>query len=267
MLSRYKHDRIFQQKVLPTELPATTRVANPTAVILGGQPGAGKTDLLTAANLELQAKGSTVTINGDLLRPFHPQYGALQQDVPLDAARYTDHDSGRWVEKRITAAQERQVNLVIESTMRRPEVFARTAGHLHEAGYQVEARVLAVSERLSWQGVHQRYEAMLAAGDAGRFTARETHDAGASGLIDTLRQIERTKSADRVLVADRAGTVLYDNRLVNGEWRDPPKARTSSWQNAHGLAQRRRCKASSVAGTTCSTACDAGRPRRQTWLK
>lgn len=217
-----QHERIFQQDVLASRLPASTPVASPVAVILGGQPGAGKTALLAAARLELQAGGSTVTINGDTLRSFHPQYRALQEAVPLDAARYTDHDSGRWVEKLIAAAQERRINLVIESTMRLLEVFVRTAGHLHEAGYQVEARVLAISKRLSWQGVHQRYEAILSAGDAGRFSAQRTHDAGASGMLETLRQIERTKSADRVLVADRAGMVLYDNELVNGDWRDPP---------------------------------------------
>lgn len=42
-------------------------------------------------------------------------------------------------------------------------------------------------------------------------------------MLETLRQIERTRSADRVLIADRAGTVLYDNKLVNGDWRDPPR--------------------------------------------
>lgn len=84
-LTDEQHERIFQQEVLPSELPASTCVANPTAVVLGGQPGAGKTALLTAADLELQAKGSAVTINGKLLRPFHPKYRALQKAVPLDA--------------------------------------------------------------------------------------------------------------------------------------------------------------------------------------
>jgi hypothetical protein len=83
-LTDEQHERIFQQEVLPSELSASTRVANPTAVGFGVQPGAGKTALLTAAELELRAKRPTVTLNGDLLRPFHPQYRALQEAVPLD---------------------------------------------------------------------------------------------------------------------------------------------------------------------------------------
>ena len=202
----------------------------PVAVILGGQPGAGKTRLLNDASTELQVRGATVIINGDDLRSFHPAYARLRRTDPLNAARYTDHDSGRWVEKLIAAAQERRVNLVIESTMRRPDVFVRTGGQLRSAGYEVEARAMAVPERLSWQGVHQRYEATLAAGGAARFSAREAHDAGATGMLDTLRRIEQDKLAGRVLIAGgrtngaRAGPVVYDNRVENGVWREPPRA-------------------------------------------
>ncbi len=223
-LPEAKHERIFQRRVLPTLLPVSGSGGVPAAVILGGQPGAGKTRLLNDASTELQARGATVVINGDDLRSFHPAYARLQRTDPLNAARYTDHDSGRWVEKLIAVAQEHRVNLVIESTMRRPDVFVRTGGQLRSAGYQIEARAMAVPERLSWQGVHQRYEATLVAGGAARFSAREAHDAGAAGMLDTLRRIERDKLADRVLIANRAGAVLYDNQLGNGTWREAPRA-------------------------------------------
>ena len=218
------HEHIFQRRVLPSLLPVSGSGGVPVAVILGGQPGAGKTQLLNAASRELRAIGATVVINGDDLRPFHPAYERLQETDPLNAARYTDHDSGRWVEKLIAAAQERRVNLVIESTMRRPDVFVRTGGQLRSAGYEIEARALAVPERVSWQGVHQRYEATLAVAGAARFSAREAHDAGAAGMLDTLRRIEQDRLADRVLIASRTGAVLYDNRLENGVWREAPRA-------------------------------------------
>ncbi len=226
-LSEETHERIFRQAIVPDLLPLSDPLAAPVAVILGGQPGAGKTALLNQAAGDLTRLGPTVVINGDDFRSYHPRYADLQRSDPLDAARYTDHDSGGWVEKLIAAAQERRVNLVIESTMRRPEVFDRTAGQLHAAGYSVEARAMAVPERLSWQGVHQRYEAMLAQGSAARFTARDAHDAGAAGMLQTLRQVERDRSADRVLIATRDERVLYDNRLVDGIWQSQPAAAAS----------------------------------------
>ncbi len=102
------HEHIFQRRVLPRLLPVSGSGGVPIAVILGGQPGAGKTRLLHDASNELRAIGATVVINGDNLRSFHPAYARLQQSDPLSAARYTDHDSGRWVEKLIAAAQERR---------------------------------------------------------------------------------------------------------------------------------------------------------------
>ena len=223
-LTDQEHERLFRQRIAPVYLDASSPIAEPVAVILGGQPGSGKTLLLHDATRALQSSGSTVVINGDDLRAYHPAYGQLQTNDPLNAARYTDHDSGRWVEKLIAAAQERRVNLVIESTMRRPEVFATTSTQLAVSGYRVEAHVLAVTERLSWQGVHQRFEAMLAQGGSARFSAREAHDAGASGMLVTLFQIERDRLADRVLLATREGAVLYDNRLQPTGWRTPPQA-------------------------------------------
>ena len=218
------HERIFRQAIVPDVLPASAPLVSPTAVILGGQPGAGKTALLHQATQDLARLGPTVVINGDDFRSYHPSYGELQRTDPLNAARYTDHDSGRWVEKLIAAAQEQRVNLVIESTMRRPEVFVRTGGQLRAAGYGLEARAMAVPERLSWQGVHHRYEAMLAAGGSARFTARDAHDAGASGMVETLARIERDRLADRVLLSTRAGTVIYDNALDGAAWRQPAAA-------------------------------------------
>jgi hypothetical protein len=75
------------------------------------------------------------------------------------AAFYTDRDSGRWVEKSIAYAKEHRLNLIIEGTMRSPAVVADTMQGLRHAGYEIDARALAVNERLSWQGVMQRYEA------------------------------------------------------------------------------------------------------------
>jgi hypothetical protein len=43
--------------------------------------------------------------------------------------------------------------------MRDADKVAQTMQSLRSAGYEVDARALAVNERLSWQGVLQHYEA------------------------------------------------------------------------------------------------------------
>lgn len=224
-LSEQQHERIFRQVIIGDYFASGDAPSPyPTAVILGGQPGAGKTALLDPAYKDLCAIGPTVVINGDDLRSFHPEYQRLQSKDPENASQLTNHDSGRWVEKLIAEGIERRVNLVIESTMRNPEVFSMTSERLREGGYNVEARAIAVNERVSWQGVHTRYEGMIASGALPRFTVREAHDAGVNGMLVTLRRIEDDKLANRVLIGTRGGAVIYDNRLEEGVWQAPPGA-------------------------------------------
>jgi hypothetical protein len=216
-LSEEQSNRIFRTLVRPAYLPDELGSSpSPTVVLLDGQPGAGTSRLLQEGSAELRAKGSTVRINSDDLRAFHPRYTELQRADPLNAARYTDADSGRWAEKLIEAAADRTVNLVIEGTMRRPEIVARTDLSLREAGYSVEARALAVPPEVSWLGVHQRFEATLAAGGAPRLWAKETHDAAVIGIVEILRQAESQQLVDRIEISNRAGTKLYESEVRDG---------------------------------------------------
>ncbi|MGK9086593.1 zeta toxin family protein [Brucella intermedia] len=101
-LSEAQHERIFRNIIVNDYFaPEAKASIRPTDIILGGQPGAGKTSLLKPAERDLNALGNTITINGDDLRVFHPQYRSLQEKDAENAARYTDLDSGRWVEKLI----------------------------------------------------------------------------------------------------------------------------------------------------------------------
>jgi|GEM_PF-4895945 len=63
-----------------------------------------------------------------------------------------------------------RVNVVIESTMRDGEKVAATMDSLREAGDQIDARALAVTSRLSEQGIMQRYEKQKVDRGAGRMT-------------------------------------------------------------------------------------------------
>ena len=227
-LTDKEHQKIFEKLVVPVYFSDIGKHPDePSAVILGGQPGAGKSALLDRATADLEATGSTVVINGDDFRIFHPAYARLQQDDPENAAYFTDHDSGRWVEKTIEHGKTLGVNLVIESTMRNPDTFEKTSENLRKSGYMVEARAMAVPAAESWQGVHMRYEEMLARGEQGRFTKREAHDAGYEGVPRTLEAIEKNAWADRVTLENRSGAIIYENHRKDGQWANEPGARSA----------------------------------------
>lgn len=225
-LSDEDHERIFRERIVPTLFSgAKPAQGRPVAVVWGGQPGSGKSPALEASARELDARGGAVQVIGDDLRAWHPKYAELLARDDKTAAFYTDRDSGRWVEKAIEHAKANRYHLVIEGTMRSPDTVARTLTGLRDAGYETHARALAVAERVSWQGVVERYEAQRADRGSGRMTAPHSHTAAYEGVPATLERIERDRLADRVVVQRRGADVIYDNRLAGDSWAHPPQAR------------------------------------------
>ncbi|TKV70747.1 zeta toxin family protein [Rhizobium sp. AU243] len=224
-LSPEGSESIFRNDILPDHLPEAMRsVGRPRLILLGGQPGAGKTAVLIASHAALEQSGSTIRIVGDDLRSYHPQFLALQRQNPETASQFTQSDAGRWSEKLLVAASGRQVNIVFETTMRTPENVARVLGMARDVGYEVEVRAVAVNPRLSWQGNHYRFEEMLRMGDAARIPPQHIHDAAVDRLRISLEKVEAERLADRIQLRTRGGTVLYDNEISNGEWQNPPRA-------------------------------------------
>lgn len=225
-LSRERNDSIFRNDILPDYLPTTMMPAErPRLILLGGQPGAGKTAVLIASHAELEQSGSTIRIVGDDLRSYHPQFLSFQRQNPETASQFTQADAGRWTEKLLAAAAERKVNIVFETTMRTPENVARIIGTARDAGYEVEIRAVAVNPRLSWQGNHYRFEEMLRLSDAARIPPQHIHDAAVDGLRVSLEKIESERLVDRVQLRTRGGAILYDNEMRQGEWSHRPGGR------------------------------------------
>ena len=225
-MSEAQNERIFQAEILPDYLPNDIgKARQPALIVLGGQPGSGKTMLLTASHRELEQSGPTIRIAGDDLRSYHPGFLAHQRAHSATASRFAEADAGIWTEKLFAAAAERGVHIVFETTTRTPNSAVRIMMEGRAAGYRIEARVLAVSSRVSWQGCNYRFEEMQHAGAAARIPPRAVHDASVSGLAESLERIERRRIADRVLVYNSDGESVYDNILANGRWRSQAAAR------------------------------------------
>jgi len=224
-LDEAKHQAIFEQRIKPDLFASATSVNYPVAVILGGQPGSGKSALIRKALNEMKQRGGAIQIEGDALRDYHLAYSRLLAKDDKTAAFYTDRDTGHWVEKAIAYAKEQQVNLVIEGIMRSPEVVAATMQSLREAGYTIDARALAVNWRLSEQGIIQRYENQKMDRSTGRMTTPEAHKAAFDGMLSTLERIENDKLADSLTIYRRGGEAIYSNTLENGRWQHEPQAR------------------------------------------
>lgn len=117
------------------------RHSKPTAVLLAGQPGAGKTVL--SAMLNKAMCDDVYFINADEYRRFHPNYRKLFEMYGSDSVQLTSKFSGEVTERLIWEASAQKINLIIEGTGRTTEVPHKTAELLVKNDYQVELAVIA----------------------------------------------------------------------------------------------------------------------------
>ena len=180
--------------------------------MVGGQPGAGKTAATVQAVRDLVRQGSGVAyINGDELRPFHPQYAALVAADRSTAADKTGADVGLWVERAVREAAAGRFHAVIETTMRQPEVVRRTAEQFTAQGFGFEMRVVVVDPEASQLGIYERFAAGLASPSAlPRFTLPSYHTDALALMPKTLAAV--VKLAKVVRFVDRQGHELYSSR-------------------------------------------------------
>ena len=224
-LSRERLQHIYETRIAPDLFRSAQPVERPTAVVLGGQPGAGKTPMQNLASREFADKGGIVKIIGDDLRAALPHYKSLQRTDDKTAAFYTDRDSGRLVEMAIADATQRRVNVLVEGTMRSPEVVAKTLRDFREAGFQTVARALAVSPELSSLGILQRYAAQKESRGVGRMTTSEAHNAALTGMLSTLDRIQDERLADRLTLYRRGGEVIGRFDWTGPSHANEPRAR------------------------------------------
>ena len=216
---------IYEARVAPRLFANAQPVERPTAVVLGGQPGSGKTPMQKAAEREFSGQGGLAKIIGDDLRSYLPHYKGLQRADDQTAAFYTDRDSGRLVEKAIADAAQRGVNVMVEGTMRNAETVAATLQQFREAGYTTDARALAVSPEMSALGIMQRYAAQKEARGVGRMTAPEAHQNALRGMLDTLDRIQDNRLADSLTIYRRGGEAIQRFDLSRTPEADEPRAR------------------------------------------
>jgi len=233
-LSERENERIFQEDIKPyliaTAVGELQRQDEPTMVMVGGQPGAGKSRSMDSVKTDLEKAGGVMEIAADDLRKFHPLNDELMRKDDRTAANFTHADASLWAEKAERFAREQNFNVLLEGTMKTPENTAAKLSEYRQAGYFVEARVIATPERTSWQGVLARYEQQKADSGAGRMTPKEIHDSAAVGVLDTVERIQRDGLADRIRVDRRGADQIYSATLK----------RDGTWEAAQPEANARR---------------------------
>ena len=186
--------------------------STPSAVILGGQSGAGKTTIHRVKMLE--SKGNYIVIDGDTYRAQHLYFRELQEKYGVDSVDYTKMFAGKMVEAVIDKLSSLKYNLIIEGTLRSAAVPINTATLLKSKGYTVDFCLIATKPELSYLTTQLRYLEMLVVDPLqARATPKEHHDGIVKSLVANITELEQSGLFESIQVYKRDLEQVYNSKL------------------------------------------------------
>lgn len=196
------NDLISEQQVSP--------VKSPKGFVLGGQPGAGKSNLVGIIRQELNR--NVLIINGDEFRRYHPNFDGIQEQYGIDSPKHTAAFSGHMTERVIEKALREGYNISVEGTFRTTETPMRTLEKMREHGYETAVYIQTAPSEVSWQSTLERYHAMELLGETPRATPKEHHDLVVKLLPQNADAVFLSGKADVFKVYSREG-LIFDSRV------------------------------------------------------
>lgn len=196
-----------------------TPAANPRAMLLGGQSGAGKTALHELCVKRFKEGG--IVINGDEYRSRHPRFAELDAQYGPEAVAHTAAWAGQMVEALVGALSSMRYNLVVEGTLRTSEVPMRTAELLRRKGYGVSLALMAVKPEISLLSCQIRYELMRLAGTTPRATDPAHHNKIVDDIVRNVGVLDDSGMFDEIRLYSRERKLLFP---VEGEARTAAEA-------------------------------------------
>ncbi len=193
------------------------------AVIVGGQPGAGKTNCITNSRMALDQ--NCVIIDNDAYRNYHPMVNEIKKHHPSLFTLCTDQLSFKATPVMIDVMSDRGYNLIIHQTLKSNLIADDAITKLREKGYIVIVRALAVSDLESKMSMIERSQALIEELGYCRWVPKNNHDVAYAGLPKTVEYMQQSGKYDMIEILKRGGIPAEPEalfRMVNPdipEWR------------------------------------------------
>jgi len=223
---------LFEGDIVSRKLSGASRRqgSHQRALLLGGQPAAGKSTLIKSA-LRSTMRHATV-IGTDEMRPFHPCYWDLLRGNVCDlhgtpgdyttADFNTDPDSRQWAIMALEWLVDEKRDIIFDGTLSRLDSVRLIINRLKGAGYIVKVVFVATPKAVSLLANLKRYTDERI-GLAGRLCSRDNHNTTYQSVLETAQWVDDEGSVDTALVQTRTGDALYVNKsLGSGTWSEMP---------------------------------------------
>lgn len=197
----------------------------PRLLLLGGQPGSGKSTLQRLV-LPFLPEG-TVSYDGDDLLRLAPDYEWAMAADDRAASASLGRQVGGLHGLAMAHMRAGRVDAVCSHPLGRADWAASWVEGFRDAGYRVEVALVATHSSNSRFAIADRYARARADQGFGRWMPELHHDRFYLGLPNTVEFLETHRLADSLYVLSRDGDVLYANHREEDDWRTEPFGRVA----------------------------------------
>ncbi len=160
-----------------------------TFVVVGGQPGSGKTRLVSLAKNELE--NNVVILDVTELMLMHPSYEYISKNCPELTYRLLSKDAKRLEREMLTYLSENGYNVINESTFRESNLIINKTEVFYSKGYNVDLKVMSVPKLESYGSTFYRYATALLNGNDARWVEKYGHEDSYNNVIKTMQELIR----------------------------------------------------------------------------
>lgn len=182
---------------------------HPTAFIIAGQPGSGKTRMSSMIIEEYD--GNIVQSMSDNFRGFHPRYKALMKKYGQYCAYFSMAQGQYLSDLAMKQAAEERYHILQEGSLEDVSHTKEYIRYLKERGYTICVLLRACPKKESWKAIHQLFlQQRLKAPGLSRLITKEQHDKACLSFLSATNDLIAQDLMDRLIIKSPKG-LLYDS--------------------------------------------------------
>lgn len=190
-----------------------TPSANPLAIVVGGQSGAGKTALINYT-AQMSTQREFVQIDNDFFRGFHPKSEEIKSLYPDFYTAATDQIGLGITSDVISYFKDNNFDIILHQTLKNNRIADDAITKFREAGYTVGVRAFAVPYTESKMSQIERCLGQIEKLGFCRYVRKVDHDAAVEGLPGTVGYIEQSGKYDFLEIFKRNSQNIAKPTLV-----------------------------------------------------
>lgn len=183
---------------------------DPLAVLVAGQPGAGKGAVVESLSRSMASRGFAVVLDPRELELLHPHYESLCLADERTASAEVAAEVAEAAEAVFLDAADARKNLIVETRLDDDDAaVADRIFSLSSCDYRVVLLLLCTTPEDSWAACEERYAREKADLGFGRHIDVDEHDRRFFALRDALLPLEEQGLLDEVHLITREGDLLF----------------------------------------------------------